>query len=388
MSGNKKHTAICQNFLHSNKCPNGEKCILKHIDVVSPQADKGRTFAILPFSDLRPQSTFKPPITTNNSKLPSTTSYSKSPNPNKLKTTSNTTTVKNNYVNNLQEFPSLSKAQKKRNRRKGKTINEPKEENIIDRMNEKNLCLKSKSECSNKNCRKLHGDICDLCKAPVLHPLNAQFRREHSQQCVKQHEDKMKEVLATHRSVDKQCGICFELVMQKKGDRRFAVLPDCNHCFCLVCIKIWRKSAGFGKAIRKSCPECRVVSHYVCPNTYWVENKEEKLEVIQKYKDSVGKLDCKYFAKNQKCPFGNKCFYKHCDKDGTLVDLGSPRRNRNRAFNIRRQDALMMDALYDIIMNDSDNMSDDFDQDYDDYEFQLGDSDDDYDGDSDYNVYP
>lgn len=353
-----KLTTICQPFFNTSKCPNGAKCILKHVgrESASPNLEGGRTFTVLPFSDLRPESHHSKD---SNSKVSSNTINSKSHN------NASKLNIKQNNINNLHEmFPSLSKAQKKRNRRKGKVNTS--NEKVVDRMNEKNLCEKSKVEC---NCKDLHGDVCDLCSRPVLHPLNVQFRKEHSQQCVKEYEARMKEQLLTFRSAEKQCGICFEPVMAKKGDRRFAILPDCNHCFCLVCIKIWRKSAGFGKAIRKSCPECRVVSHYVCPSTFWVETKQDKADVLQKYKSSVAQVDCKYYSKTERCPFWNKCFYKHCKSDGTPVDVGPPRRQQSFARLRRRE--LMMDALYDMIMNDdSDNMSEDLDHDYD-YEFDL-----------------
>lgn len=34
-----------------------------------------------------------------------------------------------------------------------------------------------------------------------------------------------------------------------------------------------------------------------------------------------------------KCPFGNKCFYKHALPDGKLVDVGVPHRQERRRQN-------------------------------------------------------
>ena len=41
---------------------------------------------------------------------------------------------------------------------------------------------------------------------------------------------------------------------------------------------------------------------------------------------------CKYFNRGEgNCPFGNKCFYLHQNKDGSLVNLPDP--TRRRRFN-------------------------------------------------------
>lgn len=37
----------------------------------------------------------------------------------------------------------------------------------------------------------------------------------------------------------------------------------------------------------RSCPECRITSNFVIPSEYWVEDKEDKQKLIQKYKDGM-----------------------------------------------------------------------------------------------------
>lgn len=37
----------------------------------------------------------------------------------------------------------------------------------------------------------------------------------------------------------------------------------------------------------RSCPECRITSNFVIPSEYWVEEKEEKQKLIQKYKEAM-----------------------------------------------------------------------------------------------------
>lgn len=79
----------------------------------------------------------------------------------------------------------------------------------------------------------------------------------------------------------------------------------------------------------RACPECRVCSDFVCPSAFWVETKEEKDKLLNDYRAALGAKDCKYFQKGEgKCPFGNKCFYKHALPNGDIVDVGLPKRTR------------------------------------------------------------
>ena len=39
---------------------------------------------------------------------------------------------------------------------------------------------------------------------------------------------------------------------------RFGILPNCNHCFCLSCIRKWRQAKQFEHKIIRACPECRL----------------------------------------------------------------------------------------------------------------------------------
>ena len=104
---------------------------------------------------------------------------------------------------------------------------------------------------------------------------------------------------------------------------------------------------------------CRQTSDYICPSRFWVETTEEKGRLLTDYKvislfrsllykkppmvcenpvrviikpkllqvqrsiinflpqKNLGQKECKYFNKGVgECPFGNKCFYQHADKDG------------------------------------------------------------------------
>ncbi|XP_015111844.1 probable E3 ubiquitin-protein ligase makorin-1 isoform X2 [Diachasma alloeum] len=182
--------------------------------------------------------------------------------------------------------------------------------------------------CKRLDCPYFHGDICELCGRAALHPFNKELSQKHTNACIKQHEADMELSFAIQRSRDKACGVCFEIVMEKSSrEQRFGILPNCNHCFCLSCIRKWRQAKQFDNKIIRSCPECRVASDFVCPSTYWVDTKEEKEKLIVEYKSALSQKDCKYFNKGQgKCPFGNKCFYMHALPDGTKTDVGPPAR--------------------------------------------------------------
>ena len=56
-----------------------------------------------------------------------------------------------------------------------------------------------------------------------------------------------------------------------------------------------------------------------------MDTKEEKDKLLSNYKLELMKKECKYYDKgNGECPFGNKCFYRHEDKNGKIVDVGPP----------------------------------------------------------------
>ncbi|XP_041832812.1 probable E3 ubiquitin-protein ligase makorin-1 isoform X2 [Melanotaenia boesemani] len=189
------------------------------------------------------------------------------------------------------------------------------------------------------NCAYLHGDVCDMCGLQVLHPTDNAQRSEHTKACIEAHEKDMEISFAIQRSKDMMCGVCMEVVFEKSNpsERRFGILSNCSHCYCLKCIRKWRSAKQFESKIIKSCPECRITSNFVIPSEYWVEDKDDKQKLIQKYKDGMGSKPCRYFDEGRgTCPFGSNCFYKHAFPDGRLEEAqpqrrqtGSNSRNRN-----------------------------------------------------------
>ncbi|VDP14859.1 unnamed protein product [Soboliphyme baturini] len=192
-----------------------------------------------------------------------------------------------------------------------------------------------------EECMFVHGNACDLCGHFVLVPgdeaQNTQHRRGSEKafvkECLEEHEKQMEVAFTMARSKGMQCGICMEVVMDKPNEyaRRFGILPNCKHCFCLECLRKWRQAKQFDTKNIRSCPECRVMSDFVIPSTFWVETDEEKACLTEVYKASMKSKNCKYFANGDgECPFGNKCFYRHVRPDGVVVEGDSPRTVRRR----------------------------------------------------------
>jgi len=181
-------------------------------------------------------------------------------------------------------------------------------------------------------CMYIHGNSCDYCGQNVLHPNHENQRKAHLGECLREHERDMELSFAVARSREKTCGICMEVVLDKsKGEARFGILPSCNHCFCLPCIRKWRQAKQFEHKIIRACPECRQTSDFICPSRFWVETPEQKEQLLSEYKKNLGLKECKYFNKGSgECPFGNKCFYQHADKDGRIIDVGPPRKPQRR----------------------------------------------------------
>jgi E3 ubiquitin-protein ligase makorin len=72
------------------------------------------------------------------------------------------------------------------------------------------------------------------------------------------------------------------------AEKRFGLLPECDHAFCITCIRKWRSSyvtsAMDVDSTVKACPICRKVSYYVIPSATWYSSKEEKQDIIDGYK--------------------------------------------------------------------------------------------------------
>ncbi|NXF55774.1 MKRN1 ligase, partial [Oceanites oceanicus] len=216
-------------------------------------------------------------------------------------------------------------------------IEEEYEKQQADVEIKKELCpYAAVGECRyGENCVYIHGDVCDMCGLQVLHPIDAAQRSQHIKSCIEAHEKDMELSFAVQRSKDMVCGICMEVVYEKANpsERRFGILSNCSHTYCLKCIRKWRSAKQFESKIIKSCPECRITSNFVIPSEYWVEEKEEKQKLIQKYKEAMSNKPCRYFDEGRgSCPFGGNCFYKHAYPDGRREEPQRPKAQRRNRF--------------------------------------------------------
>eukprot|EP01117_Protostelium_nocturnum_P014026 TRINITY_DN5299_c0_g1_i1.p1 TRINITY_DN5299_c0_g1~~TRINITY_DN5299_c0_g1_i1.p1 ORF type:complete len:301 (+),score=95.94 TRINITY_DN5299_c0_g1_i1:47-949(+) len=111
------------------------------------------------------------------------------------------------------------------------------------------------------------------------------------------------------------CPICEDNI--EASGKKYGLLSECNHAFCLDCIKKWRQTNDVSTA--KSCPICRVQSHYVVPCDVF-PNEETKKVVVDSYVKNLSSVPCKYYSQYQTCPFGKNCFYSHKSGKDELSD--------------------------------------------------------------------
>ncbi|XAR63431.1 hypothetical protein NMG60_11023364 [Bertholletia excelsa] len=199
-----------------------------------------------------------------------------------------------------------------------------------------------------ERCPHIHGDICPTCGKHCLHPFRPQERDEHMKIC----EKKQKHLEALKHSQEIECSVCLERVLSKPtaAERKFGLLSECDHPFCVSCIRNWRSSSPASgmdvNSTLRACPICRKVSYFVIPSVIWYSTKEEKEEIIDSYKAKLRSIDCKHFDfGNGSCPFGTSCFYKHAYGDGRLEEvvlrhLGTEDGQTVIAKNIRLSDFL------------------------------------------------
>ncbi|RID71299.1 hypothetical protein BRARA_C03243 [Brassica rapa] len=173
-------------------------------------------------------------------------------------------------------------------------------------------------------CPHMHGDVCSTCGKKCLHPFRPEEREEHTKEC----EKKQKHIEALKKSQEIECSVCLDRVLSKAtpGERKFGLLTECHHPFCIQCIRNWRSSAPVSgmdvNSTLRACPICRKLSYFVVPSVVWYSSPEEKKEIIDVYKAKLRSIDCKHFNfGNGSCPFGGSCFYKHAYTDGNLEEV-------------------------------------------------------------------
>lgn len=163
-------------------------------------------------------------------------------------------------------------------------------------------------------CRSVHGIQCPRCLKFCLHPDDLDQNESHIQECLEQPASHSIEA-EEHQMIE--CGICYEPVLSKP-DPRFGLL-NCEHAFCIACIRTWRSKYTMDAENLRSCPLCRTLTYFVVPSSVWVEDEDEKAEIIEAYKKKLSEIPCKHYTHGiNTCPFGTSCFYSHLNADGTV----------------------------------------------------------------------
>nr|QEX51212.1 E3 ubiquitin-protein ligase makorin isoform X1 [Cymbidium ensifolium] len=175
-----------------------------------------------------------------------------------------------------------------------------------------------------ERCPHIHGDQCSICKKHCLHPYRPDEREDHIKLCQKNNQH----LEALRFSQDIECSVCLDRVLSKPtpAERKFGLLSECDHPFCISCIRNWRSNCpSIGMDVNstlRACPMCRKLSYFVIPSVIWYSTSEEKQEIVDNYKAKLRTIDCKYFDfGNGTCPFGTSCFYKHAYRDGRLEEV-------------------------------------------------------------------
>nr|XP_054752489.1 E3 ubiquitin-protein ligase makorin-1-like [Lytechinus pictus] len=113
-------------------------------------------------------------------------------------------------------------------------------------------------------CQYMHGEVCDLCGEACLLPYDEEQKKNHRMTCLQKHEKDMQEAFLYQQSKDIVCGICMEVIMEKSPkERKFGILSDCTHPYCLDCIRKWRSGKQFEKTIIRGCPTCQKMSNCI-----------------------------------------------------------------------------------------------------------------------------
>ncbi|KAL1346298.1 hypothetical protein HN51_019985 [Arachis hypogaea] len=211
------------------------------------------------------------------------------------------------------------------------------------------LCTFAAANCPlGDKCSRVHGNQCLYCRKYCLHPTDRRVKDNHLRTC----EKKEKYLQSLKDSQEIECNVCLERVLSKPkpAECKFGLLPECDHAFCISCIRNWRSSAptsgmDFNNTTNtvRTCPVCRKLSYFVIPSGIWYSTKEEKQEIIDNYKANCKLIDCKHFNFGDgNCPFGTSCFYKHTVKPGSYTWIHKRPPPRRRPNNLDMYDVLDM----------------------------------------------
>jgi E3 ubiquitin-protein ligase makorin len=225
--------------------------------------------------------------------------------------------------------------------------------------------------CIREDCQFLHNEKFK----GVSVPMGARCTYYNQGNCLRGDSCRFLHVNAPETKEELECGICYSACGINK--KKFGLLSECDHIFCLDCIRTWRENKSSSRDQTHMCPVCRVKSFYVIPSEIFVTGDRKK-EIAEVYKKRLKKIPCKYFQYGEReCPFYDQCFYGHFNKDGTPAPVVpkppnvTRRRYRISPDPLAIQAAALLSRLWEIDLSDSGNsydedfnLSDDIDLDY------------------------
>jgi E3 ubiquitin-protein ligase makorin len=187
----------------------------------------------------------------------------------------------------------------------------------------------------------VHGTFCSLCRKNVLHPTDNVLAAAHVRACA----EKAERLSKISASQTVECSICYE--SPAAHGRKFGLLQNCTHPFCLECVRSWRggdSAESFGREAVRSCPVCRVESYVIVPSDSFETEREQKDLLLASYRGKLGRIPCKHFAFGDgTCPFGTRCMYAHVDRQGR--ELADPDLVFNDAGSSVKRAATLLDYL-------------------------------------------
>ena len=139
------------------------------------------------------------------------------------------------------------------------------------------------------------------------------------------------------------CMICFDKPLL------YGLLQNCNHQFCLDCIKTWRKSGPVSNSHNEevarsttACPLCRQPSKIVFPSTTLPATVFDKDKILQGVYAQKKRTLCRHFEasiatiEGYYCPDFNDCLYAHLEPSDSIRKEFKFTEDRIRQLRLRK----------------------------------------------------
>ncbi|KAG8198985.1 hypothetical protein JTE90_001785 [Oedothorax gibbosus] len=123
------------------------------------------------------------------------------------------------------------------------------------------------------------------------------------------------------------CELCTDVVSKRIGfeNRRFGILENCDHVFCLTCIRAYRHLALSQKLPKEdtdckscteepqpqtlvACPVCGADSGVVVSSWFQMAGPDSRTAYVVKFKEDMKTISCPWYRCGQgQCMYPEKC---------------------------------------------------------------------------------